>query len=64
MERPLSKNDIQTIADYLLGSSSDLEIALSELGFDPELYSKREMRCWLYEETTLYQHNGTWIAEE
>jgi hypothetical protein len=59
-ERPLSRADIGTIADYLDGTAEDLGIALSELGFDPCLYG--EMRDWLKKEANLVQcrKTGVW----
>jgi len=60
MDRPLSRLDIQAIADYLVGTSDDLDIALSELGFDPCLYSEEELTQWLRRETDLIYRRGAW----
>lgn len=60
--RPLSRTDIKTIGDYLDSTDEDLEIALSELGFDPCLYDEGEMLDWLEEEAGLIRctDTGTW----
>jgi hypothetical protein len=62
LHRPLSRTDIRAIADYLDGTDEDLDIALSELGFDPCLYGEDEMLDWLEEEAglVLCPDTGTW----
>ncbi len=60
MDRPLSRLDIQAIADYLVGTSEDLDIALSELGFDPCLYGDGEIAQWLRREADLIYRRGVW----
>ena len=64
-ERPLSREDIRTIAQYLDGTEEDLRIAVSELGFDPCLYGEGEMRDWLEKEADLVQSpkTGVWHRE-
>jgi hypothetical protein len=61
-ERPLYGADIEAIAGYLDGTDEDLEIALSELGFDPCLYEETQLRRWLEEEAGLAQceRTGVW----
>ena len=61
MERPLSHADIRMIADYLYETDESLAIAMSELGFDPDLYGKREVRRWLSDEAGLVQCEDTYI---
>jgi hypothetical protein len=45
--RPLSKSDLVDLAEYLYGTDESVEIALSELGFDPDSYP--EIEDWLRE---------------
>jgi hypothetical protein len=60
MERPLSHHDIKTIAQYLAGTNKDLNIAISELGFDPCLYEDGEVAYWLRREANLIYRRGVW----
>ena len=46
-DRPLDKSNITELAEYLYGTENSAEIALSELGFDPDLYP--EIEEWLSE---------------
>ena len=65
MTRPLSHTDIRTIAEYLAATDRDLDTSLSELGFDPALYSERSLRQWLYNETDLRQdRDGFWNTHD
>jgi hypothetical protein len=59
--RPLSHADITAIAAYLQGTDEELEIAMSELGFDPCLYMERDLRRWLKREASLSQCRDTRI---
>ena len=56
--RYLTRNNILEIAEYLNGND-DLEIALSELGFDPALYD--EMEKWLSDEANMVRDPDTGI---
>ncbi len=60
MDRSLSRLDIQAIANYLVGTGEDLDIALSELGFDPRLYADGEIAQWLRCEADLIYRRGVW----
>jgi hypothetical protein len=61
MKRPLSKEDIRTIAQYLAFTERDLFESVSELGFDPALYGEQALRRWLRDETSITQGiNGFW----
>jgi hypothetical protein len=57
--RPLSHADIKAITDYLDGTEEDLDIALSELGFDPCLYGEGEMLDWLRDEAGMVRCRDT-----
>jgi hypothetical protein len=57
--RPLSHADIKAIADYLNDTDEDLDIALSELGFDPCLYGEGEMLDWLRDEAGMVRCRDT-----
>jgi hypothetical protein len=43
--RPFTDADLRTLAAYLVGTEEDVDIALSELGFDP--HEHPEIREWL-----------------
>ncbi len=60
-DRPLNHTDICTLADYLCGTEEELCIAMSELGFDPNLYDDEELRLWLRREAGVIQRDdGIW----
>jgi hypothetical protein len=61
--RPLSINDLITVANYLLCTKAKLRTALSELGFDPDRCPR--IRAWL-RELHVRQEKTThlWIYEE
>jgi hypothetical protein len=60
MERPLSHHDLRTLAEYLHGTRRNLQIAASELGFDP---SKYPLRRWLAELHLHRDETGRWYYE-
>jgi hypothetical protein len=62
MIRPISTSDLYKIADYLIGTKKNPRVALSELGFDPQHYSMREIKQWLCEIGVVY--NNTWRVVE
>jgi len=54
-ERPLSTTELHEIAHYLYGTKAHIQVALSELGFDPDDYP--DIRRWLSREVGLRQSN-------
>lgn len=58
MTRPLSNNDMQDIANYLIGRKAQLALAVSELGFDPSEYP--ELRVWLLDMGIYQNRTGQW----
>jgi hypothetical protein len=57
--RPISDTDLRTLAAYLAGTDDDVEVALSEMGFDPWAYP--EICEWLAGLGLIL--NGTWQWE-
>jgi|WetSurMetagenome_2_1015567.scaffolds.fasta_scaffold551052_2 hypothetical protein len=43
--RPFSMTDLCSLASYIIGTNKNVEIALSELGYDPQQYP--HIRKWL-----------------
>ena len=58
-DRPLTRRDILDIAAYLIGTDQQLDIAMSELGFDSRRYGK-QLRRWLRDEANLTRVDGIW----
>ncbi len=59
--RPISNTDLYMIANYLEGTDKDLFIGLSELGYNPNLYSEEEMLYWLSNELSIFiAEDGIW----
>ena len=61
--RSLSRQDINDLAAHLVATNAPLLVGLSELGFDPRGYTRRELGQWLSEETGIRQVKGKWIGD-
>lgn len=62
MYRPLTKNDLATIAAELIGTDNDLQTVMSELGLDIHRYGDARVLDWLYADFGLVVINDRWVS--
>jgi len=61
MYRPLTKNDLATIAAELIGTDNDLQTVMSELGLDIHAYGETRVLNWLCKDCGLVAINDQWM---
>lgn len=60
---PIDDSEIATLARTLIGTDDSLEVAISEMGIDPDEHDLRDVEQRLAQYVVLDEDTNTWIRQ-